>query len=180
MEDVGAIVTDVRGTVENVGAIVTDVRATVDTTLATVDTTLVAVRQGIAGTQASVAEITRGVMKGTESGIPSPRCSAPLTSPRRWGTTRGRWWAGHCWQAICLGAWVVATRCCGWLPKEPPRRRGPHDLEAPPHSARLVRSSTAGQPGIVSGILDQVKDEMKDEIASLTKRRCWSRDKHTP
>jgi hypothetical protein len=64
MEDVGAVVTDVRGTVENVGAIAADVRATVDTTLATVDTILVAVRQGIAGTQASVTEIVEHV-KGT-------------------------------------------------------------------------------------------------------------------
>jgi len=177
MEDVGGIVQDVRATVEDVGGIVQDVRATVDTTLATVDTTLIAVRQGVAGTQASVGEMVEHV-KGTVGetvatvqrtfDLPAHAGGAPPVADGGRGTADGLY-------ARKMGWWPPV---CGWLSKGHPWRRG-FQTWKPPRLVRVVRSSRAAA-GESQRYAGSGAGRNAGRNCEPHKRRCGSRDAHTP
>jgi hypothetical protein len=160
-ETAAGVQVSVEKIVEEVGGVVKDVGDIVENVKATVDTTLAASATGHRR-HASLGGRNRGACEGNHRGY-RRRGAAHLDLPRRWSTTRGRWWAGRCWRAICSGAgWWPPV--CGCLPGDPQASRLP-DLEAPTAPASSARPQP--QQGIVSGMLEQLKDEMKDEIASL-------------
>jgi hypothetical protein len=159
-------VEDVGGIVEDVGGIVEDVKVTVDTTL-------VAVRQGVAGAQASVAEIVEHVQGTVEDTVARVQRTFDLplqVEHHPWPMFGGALLVGY-----MLGSWGGRRTSAAGFTRDTP------SLTAGPTAARAADACSSGSPpvshassarqqaqqGIVSGVLEQLKDEMKDEMASL-------------
>ena len=122
-----------------------------------------AVRQGVAGTQASVAEIVEH-MKGT-IGETVATVQRTFDLPAQL--------EHHPWPMVG-GALLAGYMLGRWGGGHPSVAGSPRDLSgveaSSPGSPPAARASSARpqpQPGIVSGMLEQLKDEMQDEIASL-------------
>lgn len=160
MQDVGGIVTDV-------GGIVTDVKTTVDTTL-------VAVRQGAASTQASIDEIVEHVKGALVESIATVKRTFDVpvqVQQHPWPMVGGALLVGYLFGRRGGGRMSAAGSTRG----TPGSAAGvlAHDaFEAPrpvpPIAAHASSARPQPQPGIVSGVLDQLKHEMQHEITSLT------------
>lgn len=173
MEDVRGTVADVGGIVKDVGGIMTDVKATVDATLVTVDTTLVAVRQGAASTQASVGEIAEQVKGALADSVTAVQrtFNVPLQVQQHpWPMVGGALLVGYLFgrRGGSRTSATGSTRgmpgsAVGLLP------HGAVEASSPASPVATPVSSARPQPGIVSGVLEQLKDEMRHEITTLTR-----------